>query len=192
MYLRGPLILGESPLAGYGVCVGDGLWAAIDEGYNFINGRPRNDEPILLTGYSRGAAGVIEIAKRLKVLKRDVTAMLLFDCVDRHLGIDAARIPNNVRNVLHVLRSPASGSRKSFDHSGTQPEPPTRYESAEFTCTHAGMGGVPWPRPAEKSQNDFIDEGLPDGRTNVTYYQDGWMSNRVWTHVKPFVGKHGF
>lgn len=54
-YLAGPILQGT------------GLVRAIDDGYNFIQGRLQAGVPgpILLTGYSRGAVGVVEIAKRM-------------------------------------------------------------------------------------------------------------------------------
>jgi hypothetical protein len=194
-YLRGPLALGR------------GQVQAADEGLNFILARRGADvnEPILLTGYSRGAATVIFIATRLQEEKIDVKAMLFFDCVDRFsvpnsrptLGnenIDARRIPNNVGNVLHVMRPPESGSREQFKNSGRQSSPPTRYKEAFFTCTHGAMGGTPWPVPAGQLPTDFIKEGFTffGGKTNVTYFQDAWMASRVWSYVGPFIREHGF
>ncbi|HEY6400405.1 MAG TPA: hypothetical protein VI479_03285 [Blastocatellia bacterium] len=181
-YLKGPVLLGGL------------LEEAVREGHIFINTRRQAgvNEPILLTGYSRGATGVVNIAKILERQNIDVKAMLLFDCVDRHAGIDAMVIPKNVGYVLHVLRAPESGSRGSFGNTARQYNSPTRYEEAIFHCTHGGMGGVPWAAPAGQSQNDFIVESWPDGKTNVTYAQDTRGSERVWTYVKPFIGRHGF
>ena len=181
-YLRGP------------VALGGGLMNAILEGQNFILSSLRASvhDPILLAGYSRGAAGVIEIAARLQRQRIDVKAMLLFDCVDRHVGIDATFIPTNVRHVLHVMRAPEAGSRKSFGNAGTNHAASTEYNEAEFHCTHAGMSGVPWPVPADKSRDAYVDEGFPDGITTTTYAQDAWGSTRVWSYVGPFISKHGF
>jgi hypothetical protein len=146
----------------------------------------------LLTGYSRGAAGVVALAARLQRQSLDVKAMLLFDCVDRHVGIDAAFIPNNVRHVLHVTRAPESGSRVSFGNAGRHYDPSTEYAEAIFYCTHAAMGGMPYHAPAGESPNDIIMEGFPDGKTNTTYAQDALGSDRVWYYVQPFVGKYDF
>ena len=201
-YIRGP------------VALGGGLMNGIVEGQNFILSKRRAtvNEPILLTGYSRGAAGVVVIATRLQRQNIDVRAMLLFDCVDRHADIDAELIPSNVGNVLHVMRAPESGSRGSFGNSATQHHPSTRYREAIFYCTHGGMGGVPWTVPVVQSpgqltlggripprqgpaigrRNDFIVESFPDGKTNVTYAQDAVGSSRVWGYVGSFIGEHGF
>jgi hypothetical protein len=179
-YLRGPVV------------GGGGLLEAGNEGLNFILAKRRAgvNEPILLTGYSRGAAGVIFIAKRLQSQKIDVKSMLLFDCVDRQGDIEAKVIPNNVGYVLHLLRAPESGSRKWFGNAGRIPSPPTRYREAAFYCTHGGMGGVPWTAPAGISPNDYVMEG--NHKTNITYAQDVWGSERVWGYVRQLQTEHGF
>jgi hypothetical protein len=181
-YLKGPVLLGGL------------LEEAIREGHIFIHTRRQAgvNDPILLTGYSRGATGVVNIAKILERQNIEVKAMLLFDCVDRHAGVDAVAIPKNVGHVLHVLRAPESGSRGSFSNAARRYDPPTRYEEAIFHCTHGGMGGVPWPVPTGQLPSDFIVESWPDGKTNVTYAQDARGAERIWTYVKPFIGKHGF
>ena len=182
-YLRGP------------VALGGGLVAAINDGYNFIIRRHASDvtEPILLTGYSRGAAGIVALAKKLKNARKDVRAILMFDCVDRHLVVDSEFIPNNIGHVMHVMRSPNSGSRESFDNDGLKYSSPTIYPTPQtFMCTHGGMGGCPWPTPIGSSPRDLIDEGLSDGLTNITYLQDAQVSTTVWTSVMPFMTTHGF
>jgi hypothetical protein len=150
-YFRGPLALGGE------------LPEAIDGGVNYILGMRRQlpDAPILLTGYSRGAAGVVVVAKRLKKLNISVRALMMFDCVDRHIAFDADVIPNNVENVCHVIRDPAGRSRLSFGNDGMRYNPPTNYivPVRMFMCTHGGMGGTPWTIPTGKSPTDFIDEG---------------------------------
>jgi hypothetical protein len=197
MYFRGPVTLGG------------GLPEAIAGGVAFINQRrvALPSEPILLTGYSRGAAGVVVIAERLKAQGIPVRAMMLFDCVDRHLAFDASAIPNNVEHVKHVIRNPAARSRMSFGNDGMNYSPPTNYvqPTIMYMCTHGGMGGTPWPIPAGSSANDYINEGIGEAllsptrrepvwtyRTNVTYAQDRAVSGRIWGDVQPFLRTHGF
>jgi hypothetical protein len=150
-YFRGP------------VALGGGLPEAITGGVNYIVSMKRRmpDEPILLTGYSRGAAGVVVVADRLKTLGINVRALMMFDCVDRHLAFDADVVPNNVENVCHVIRDPAGRSRLSFGNDGMKYNTPTRYvlPVRMFMCTHGGMGGTPWAMPRGASPTDFIDEG---------------------------------
>lgn len=181
-YFRGP------------VALGGGLVDAINDGYNFLTMRHRQnpEEPILLTGYSRGAAGVVSLSGRLKKANIPVKALLLFDCVDRHLFIDAEVIPNNVGYVMHVIRDPKSGSRESFSNDGMSYSPPTIYPNAySFMCTHGGMGGTPWDMTGH-SANEIIDEGGIDGKTNITYGNDKAVSEQVWSFVQSFIQTHGF
>ena len=201
IYFRGPGFLPAN----------NGLLEAVWKGRDFILSKRRAgvNEPILLTGYSRGAAGVIVIAQMLGFPqnKIDVEAMLLFDCVDRDLRIDADIIPANVGYVLHVKRSVASHSRVSFGHSGTRPFPgsKTDYQQKEFNCTHGAMGGTPWLPVTVSSGHslirakltDYISEGpgafaVPEQPTYVTYEQDARGAEQVQSFIKPFMRDHGF
>lgn len=196
-YLRGPI----GP--------GGGLPEAIQEGLNFIRAKRLQlpSEPILLTGYSRGALGVAVIASELQKQAINVRALMMFDCVDRHVAYDCDTITNNVENVCHVIRDPLARSRMTFGNSGLLSNPPTNYIKPikKFMCTHGGMGGTPWTVPAGGSPTDFVDEGAgeawfsPDRHepvweyhTNVTYAQDAFVSKQVWAHVKGFLSQHGF
>src|SRR5262245_8247175 len=109
-YLRGPLLLG-----------GD-LVDAVVKGRRYITEKRQAgvNEPILLTGYSRGGTGAVNIAMQLRDLHVRVTAMLLFDCVDMHLSLNAKEVPDNVGPVLHVRRSPLSGSRPGWGNAATR------------------------------------------------------------------------
>jgi hypothetical protein len=146
-----------------------------------------------MTGYSRGAAGVVAAAARLKREKINVQALMLFDCVDRSGDIDAEVIPNNVAYVYHVIRNPETSSRESFGNDGLKYSAPTVFPSAfSFMCTHGGMGGCPWTPKAGQTPNDFVNEGGYDGKTKVTYAQDASVSMQVWGHCQPFLRQHGF
>ena len=182
-YFRGP------------VSLGGGLVDAVDQGFEFIKARnaAKPSLAVLLTGYSRGAAGVVAIAKRLKGASIDVRALLMFDCVDRHLFIDAEIIPNNVAYVMHVIRDPRSKSRGSFGNDGLVYTTPTIYPAPRpFLCTHGGMGGTPWLPEPKQSANDLIEESFPDGKTTITFAEDARVSQLVWNFVQPFCATHGF
>ena len=177
------------------VALGGGLVPAINGAYNYIVQRRQQNssEPILLTGYSRGAAGVVSLAAKLKDNNISVRAMLLFDCVDRHMFIDAEVIPNNVGYVHHVIRHPNSGSRESFSNDGLSYYPPTVYPAAyQFMCTHGGMGGCPWTAPPGTPPGTLINEGGVDGMTNISYANDALVSTQVWAHCQTFMRTHGF
>ncbi len=172
-------------------------------------------DPILLTGYSRGAAGVVEVAKYLNRVRVPIAveAMMLFDCVDRHVTFNTDTVPPNVKNVLHVMRDPAAQSREGFGNSGTKHFAATKYEPLKkFMCTHGGMGGCPWKPGKGQKQSDYIDEGMGvprltgvistpmgvspkfegDGMTKVTFQQDAAISTTVWTYAVPYLQRHGF
>lgn len=185
LYERGP------------VALGGGLMNAITNGFNHVVNKRKMvpGSPVLLTGYSRGAAGVVSLAKRLKDKNIQVQALLLFDCVDRHVGIDASVIPDNVENVLHVVRDPDSSSRESFGNDGLRYFPgKTNYWSAtKFMCTHGAMGGCPWVPDYDKGEkySDFINEGFGagsyDGATKITFAMDAAASQRVWQFCQTFI-----
>ncbi len=195
-YFRGPVTLGG------------GLPEAINGGVTFIVERHRQlpSEPILLTGYSRGAAGVVVVADRLRERGIPVRALMMFDCVDRHLAFDADMVPTNVEHVKHVIRDPAGQSRSSFSNDGLRYRPPTAYEPLRrYLCTHGGMGGTPWPVPHGTSPNAYINEGWDEAllsptrrepvwtyRTNVTYAQDRSVSAVIWNDVQPFLSRYQF
>ncbi len=182
-YFRGP------------VTFGGGLMDAIAGGLQFVLHRQAAGvtEPVILTGYSRGAAGAVVVAKRLKERNIDVEALLLFDCVDRHIGIDAEVIPDNVGYVMHVVRDPRSKSRESFGNDGLRYRSPTVFPNAySFLCTHGGMGGTPWQPEVGTPMTALIDEGFPDGKTTITYNEDARVSAQIWSFVQPFMREHGY
>ena len=175
--------------------LGGGLPEAIRGGLQFILAKRAAgvSDPIVLTGYSRGAAGVVELAAELKRRRMDVLALMMFDCVDRHLAFDAEVIPNNVGHVMHVVRDKKSSSREGFGNDGMRYSAPTEYPKAySFNCTHGGMGGVPWKPEKGEKMTDYINEGGTDGRTNITFAQDEIVSTQVWNHVQPFLRKYKF
>jgi len=201
-YERGPLIHGGN------------LVSAINTGIMFIQ-RELMDDPdlnVLLTGYSRGAAGVIAVAQQLA---KSVTfkAMMLFDCVDRSADVDTMLIPDNVQNVRHARRDPLSSSRETMGNSGyTCNRAKTNYEEDFFMCTHAGMGGTPWPLDGHDPMEFIFEEGaakpkfkiahadtawplpeIQDAGTTITYRQDKWISeNKVWPWCQPWLLQQGF
>jgi hypothetical protein len=176
--------------------LGGGLVNAVDAGFEFIRGvtsRASGNHDVLLTGYSRGAAGVVAIATKLSRININVKAIMLFDCVDRHVAIDAEIIPRNVGFVRHVVRNPASSSRESFSNDGLSYYPPTVYPHAyQFMCTHGGMGGMPWTPDSGQSMSDLIDEGGYDGITTITFAQDAAGARRVWSSCQGFFATHRF
>lgn len=206
-YERGPLVHGGN------------LDNSVMAGVQFIKQRRAAEpsQPILLTGYSRGAAGVIQVAKLLDRERNppNIAAIMLFDCVDRHISFNTDTIPNNVSSVLHVMRDPSAASREGFGNSGLRHFPATDYEPLKkFKCTHGGMGGCPWIPDQSKGQKptDMIDEGMGvprivgvvptpmgaqpqwagDGKTRVTFQEDALVSAQVWEFCQPYLKRKGF
>jgi len=188
LYCRGPVTLGG------------GLDIAIFNGLKFIEGKRKElgeSEPILVTGYSRGALGAMVIAQRLQRQNIKVRAAVLFDCVDRHGDYDAEVVPNNVENILHVIRDSKANSRHSFGNDAMKYRMPTKYEGPfTFMCTHGGMGGTPWKRPPTTPATDLIDEGASEEfwneTTAISYQQDENVSKDVWNYCQVFLKTHRF
>ncbi len=182
MYLRGP---------GW-----DGLDMSmiIGQGYTFVHlAKLANPStPVLLTGYSRGAAGVMGVAERLQRDGVTVDGMILFDAVDRAATPIPGEVPANVVACVHAHRSASSFSRWSFDGVARRSNPPTRICREFDRITHGGMGGTPWPRPADAT-SEVISEGFPEPTpTMVTYAMDQEGSRAVWGWVQPHARRLGF
>jgi hypothetical protein len=148
--------------------------------------------PVFLTGYSRGGAGVIAVAQRLAKDNVKVRAMVLFDAVDRAIGIDSTDIPNNVECVVHARRDPYAFTRDSFGNCGTQWHAPTKCDVKYFRGTHGAIGGCPWPVPRGGKRGDLIKEFGEVTPTLITYAQDAHAAHAVWTWVKPRLTAFGF
>lgn len=126
------------------------------------------DRTIVLIGYSRGAAIMINTAALLHDREIEVEAMFLFDAVDRSLELSrTGLIPANVKTVYHAVRDPRTGSRTSFGNCGLRAESGVVYGDGgpqRFFTTHAGMGGVPWGQAGmlDPSLRRTIEFGLHD------------------------------
>jgi hypothetical protein len=149
----------------------------VSNAYSFVHlGLAANPKArIFLAGYSRGGAGVIGVAQLLAKQGAKVNGMVLFDPVDRALGVGAADIPTNVEHVVYARRDPTGASRISFGNCGTRWHAPTRCAMRYFYGTHGSIGGVPWKAPPEKRSSDLINEGIVEplsSPTKISYGQD--------------------
>jgi hypothetical protein len=173
----------------------DGLDMSIivDKAYAFVHlsvaARPK--APVFLTGYSRGGAGVVGVARRLADDDVKVSAMVLFDPVDRSLAIDSTEIPTNVQRVIYARRNPLAGSRGTFGNCGTKWHAPTKCSMRYFWGTHGALGGVPWRAPRGAKSTDLIDEGMIESQSRVTYVQDALCAREVWAWVNPHLAGLG-
>jgi len=162
--------------------------------YNFVVEKVKAGKAkgVVLSGYSRGAAAVIETAKWLRDRflgfgEIEVDCLVLYDAVDRSSEVGGfiydTPICENVRECYHAMRDPLTASRESFSNCGreVQNRSKTIYLEKTFFCTHGGLGGTPWPGP----EAEYIDEGWPDNKTEVTHRADRLGSKQVWdwTHA---------
>jgi hypothetical protein len=169
--------------------------AIVAKGYEFVhlNLVPRPKAAVLLAGYSRGGAGVIAIAARLAKDKVNVRSLVLFDAVDRAVGIDASDISRNVEHVVYARRDPNAFTRRTFGNCGTRWHAPTKCEMHYFRGTHGALGGCPSPVPPGASRSDFISEGFPEASpTLITYEQDARAAHEVWTWVSARLRRYGY
>jgi hypothetical protein len=167
----------------------------VSTGYSYLHLwlAGRKDYAIYLTGYSRGGSGVIGVAQRLNDVNVKVKSMMLFDAVDRALGVSTSEIPNNVERVVHARRDPHLFSRDSFGNCGTRWSAPTKVEMKFFAGTHGAVGGVPDPVPHGKRSSDFVKEfGELIPSTVLTYQQDHAAAKTVWAWAQPRLWRDGF
>jgi hypothetical protein len=122
----------------------------------------QGDHQIFMTGYSRGAAIVIDAAAIMgdkaladqypEAQDAKIEAMFLFDAVARSVELPRAQnIPSNVKYCYHAMRDDSANSRRSFGHCGQGMDGVTFLAKRKFYTTHGGMGGVLWG-----------EQGLPD------------------------------
>lgn len=150
-YIRGPFTSGEDTHVRAAA-----IARVVKQAYSGQN----NSGRIFLSGYSRGGAAVAQAANLLADDGIPVYAMLLFDAVDRARNITRTRIPATVTHAFHAMRDPTAESREFFGNcSHNDHAAGVNYKFKHFYCTHGGVGGTPWARPAGASATDTIDEG---------------------------------
>lgn len=195
-YMRGPTLLGLE------------MDSIVARGYSFVHDRYRELDPgrdraldleawrprVLLAGYSRGAAAIVDLARQLyQYAEIDVAAMVLFDCVDRAIDLESENIPANVRWLIHAMRDDAASSRESFGHSGVRITGPTIQAPGSprrFFGTHGAIGGA--YATTQGSTAAYVDERGIDGMTNVSYARDRECADEVWAWVRPHLREQGF
>jgi hypothetical protein len=159
-YMRGPAFDGLD----MGLLVG--------KGYEFVHltkvAHP--EAKVLLTGYSRGGAGIIAVAAQLAKDDVRVHGMVLFDPVDRSPTCETDEIPTNVVKVYTVRRMVDTLSRASFNNTGRISNPPTISRSDRVWGTHGALGGVPWKASHGERPNDWISEGASERTLTFAVY----------------------
>ncbi|MEP6836329.1 MAG: hypothetical protein ABJB74_23265 [Gemmatimonas sp.] len=224
-YFRGPAATGS----GLGWAMDNAL-LAIAERYGqdaaeYV--RTKNDwyDPdrrgYILCGYSRGAAGIIEVATRLqqsltlKNLKIKIYAMILFDCVNetatsvqgainhgavpgysnpRSIISGSSMIPSNIENCVHFIRGDDTNSRADTMAKytgGAVDHGKTAYTAMYFKATHGGLGGLPYFKGTGEGNNINILEPGSATATNVTMAEDIWASRQVAKFATAFCARLG-
>lgn len=173
----------------------------------------------ILTGYSRGAAGIIEVATRLhyssalKGLGIKIYAMILFDCVNetntsaqgainrgaipfysnpRSIISGSLMIPPNVENCVHFMRGDDTNSRSATMtkyQGGAMDHGKTAYTGMYFKATHGGLGGLPYFQGTGEGNNISILEPGSAFATNVTMAEDVLASRQVAKLATSFCGR---
>lgn len=219
-YLRGP------------AATGSGLGWAMSEALSVISLRFNQDATAfyrsksdlhdphrrgyILTGYSRGAAGIIEVATRIatglayKSLGIQIYAMILFDCVNEtdtsaqgfinrggiptysnreSIITGSLQIPSNVANCVHYIRSDDTNSRSDTMakyRGGPINTARTRYTPLYLKATHGGLGGLPYFQGTGEGNNIPILEPGAAFATNVTMAEDILASRQIAKHATTF------
>jgi len=211
-YFRGP------------ATTGSGLGYAMENAVTAIAQRYRNDcaqhlrtrkdcyDPdncaYVLTGDSRGAAGIIEVATRLQgspVTKGAVhvagavtlspAAMLVPNYANPRSIITGSRmIPSDVENCVHYIRGDDTDSRSGTmaKYKGGPSDPgKTSYKAMSFKATHGGLGGLPYFTGTGEGNNIPILKPGSAFATNVTMAEDMKASRDVAKHATTFCSRLG-
>ena len=224
-YLRGPAATGS----GLGWAMGEAK-QVITSRFNqdtaaYIRSKSEMHDPeqrgYILTGYSRGAAGIIEVATRLisdpacKKLGIQIYAMILFDTVNEtntsvqgviNRGVIPTfsnpesiitgnlQIPTNVVNCVHYIRNDETTSRSDTMEKyrgGPINSAKTRYTPMYLKATHGGLGGLPYFKGEGEGNNIPILEPGAAFATNVTMAEDIYASRQVAKNVTNFCATLG-
>lgn len=147
---------------------------------------------IFLTGYSRGAAMMVDVAERLQQQQIPVEAMFLFDSVNKYaIGLSGETIPANVRYCYQALRDPQSGSRIWMGNSVKHYRKGVKYEQHRFLTTHGGVGGVPWGKAALISPDyyeppdEFGHPPTEKGRAAELVRQNPTLADKIYETRSP-------
>lgn len=123
----------------------DGLTIATAAKHAVESGR--HNKPVVMLGYSRGAAYCMWIAEQLQASGVTIDLLFMFDSVARQREFTIPdKVPSNVKVCYHAIRDPRAGSRYFFQNVGLTAENPraTRFTKKYFFGSHGALGGVSW------------------------------------------------
>lgn len=123
---------------------------AIVEGAHQALKNGHHNKPVVLVGYSRGAAYCMYIAEQAKKWGGQIDLLIMFDSVARQKEFTVPdAVPGNVRKVIHAYRDPRAGSRHFFSNVGLSvASRSTTMEKEMFFGSHGAIGGVSWDAAA--------------------------------------------
>jgi hypothetical protein len=122
-----------------------------DAAHDALKGGYHN-KPVILVGYSRGAAYCMYIAEQAQKWGAVIDIMFMFDAVARQREFAIPdKIPKNVKLCYHAYRDPRAGSRYFFQNVGfTREDTATILEKKMFFGSHGAIGGVSWDAAADE------------------------------------------
>lgn len=124
-----------------------------------------HNKPIVLVGYSRGAAYCMEMCKRWQ---GPIDVLVMFDAVARQPDMDIPeKVPANVAVCFHAYRDPRAGSRYFFGNVGlSAASSKTAFQKKMFPGSHGALGGTWWDAASDEGGNlagDWITWGAGAG-----------------------------
>lgn len=139
-YFIGPNNSGSD---GEAIC--DGAHTALKAGHH--------NKPVVLVGYSRGAAYCMYIAQQAEKWGGVIDLLIMFDAVARQKEFAVPdKIPKNVKRCYHAYRDPRAGSRYFFQNVGFSVESTqTKLEKEMFFGSHGAIGGVSWNAASDET-----------------------------------------
>ena len=107
----------------------------------------KNSGKIFLVGWSRGAAGCIQVALDLKRANysKKIDAMFLFDAVDQDGSTSdfLNYVPSNVKTCYHAIATDKSWlDRRIFPTCGKTAASSVKFIKKDFHATHGGIAGA--------------------------------------------------
>ena len=108
-----------------------------------------HNKPIILVGYSRGAAYCLELCKRWM---GTIDVLVMFDAVARQADTEIPdKVPGNVALCFHAYRDPRTGSRYFFGNVGLSVESrSTQFHKKMFYGSHGAIGGTWYDAAADE------------------------------------------
>ena len=149
-----------------------------------------HNKPVVLVGYSRGAAYCLEIARRFGLDGGFVDILVMFDAVSRQGDISIPEnVPGNVGKCFHAYRDPRAGSRYFFSNVGLHMDQKSKnsFEKKSFFGSHGAIGGTYYNAYAEEHAVPYTFGLVSSNRGGQAI---GWVGD-TWHDVSGAVTGRG-